>query len=510
MRTNLPVTDVRHELADGEFIVSKTDLKGRITYVNQPFIEISGFSEEELIGAPHNIVRHPDMPTAAFEDLWRTLKSGKPWRGMVKNRCKDGGYYWVEANANPIWEGGRIVGYMSLRTKPTRAQVDEAERLYREMREGRSATRLREGRRVRRGLPGWLSRLGQGSTQAYVSIACTVVALSLVGLALLEILDTALPIGPAAAVRWKLGLSAASLAAMAWLWWALHHRVFRPLGEAVRTCQVIASGQLRQDRVPDYHSETGRLLHALNTMAGNIASIVADIRNSAATLNATSEEVSATARNLNQSTCTQATSVEETCSAIEQMSASIDRNADHATVTDGVAIRSAQLAIEASSAAQQTMSAMDTIAEKIGIIDEIAYQTNLLALNAAIESARAGDAGRGFAVVAKEVRRLAERSQAAAQEIGVVAKETVQRAQRTGEMLDEIVPAIDRTSALVKEIALACQEQSVGVGQIETAMGQINGSTQQAASSSEELAATAGALSGQSALLQRLVSFFNR
>jgi PAS domain S-box-containing protein len=156
----MPVTNVERQLKDGESVVSKTNLKGIITYVNKTFVEISGFSEEELIGAPQNIVRHPDMPPAAFKDLWDTLKEGKSWKGLVKNRCKDGGYYWVEANANPIWENGRAVGYMSLRTRPTREQVEYAEDVYKRIREGRArGITVKEGRILRTGLTGLWNRL---------------------------------------------------------------------------------------------------------------------------------------------------------------------------------------------------------------------------------------------------------------------------------------------------------------------------------------------------------------
>ena len=156
MRNNTPVTNVEIELRDGAFIVSKTDLKGQITYVNQEFIDISGFTQKELIGEPHNIVRHPDMPPEAFEDLWKTLKSGKPWTGMVKNRCKNGDYYWVEANATPVSEHGKVTGYMSVRSKPARVQIEAAEKLYREMREGRSKFRIHHGELIR---PGLLNKL---------------------------------------------------------------------------------------------------------------------------------------------------------------------------------------------------------------------------------------------------------------------------------------------------------------------------------------------------------------
>ncbi len=160
MRINLPVTGVEKILQDNDVIISKTDTKGLITYVNKTFCDVSGFTEEELIGAPQNIVRHPDMPPEAFKDLWDTIQAGKSWKGMVKNRCKNGDHYWVEANANPIWESGRIVGYMSLRTKPSREAVEFCEQLYRKIREGKArGWTVKEGRALRTGLPGWIDRL---------------------------------------------------------------------------------------------------------------------------------------------------------------------------------------------------------------------------------------------------------------------------------------------------------------------------------------------------------------
>ena len=160
MRVNMPVTGVEKVLQDSDVIVSKTDTKGLITYVNKTFCDISGFTEEELLGAPHNLVRHPDMPPAAFEDLWNTLKAGKSWKGLVKNRCKNGDHYWVEANANPIYENGRIVGYMSLRTKPAREAVEFCENLYRKLREGNArGWTVKEGRALRTGIGGFINRV---------------------------------------------------------------------------------------------------------------------------------------------------------------------------------------------------------------------------------------------------------------------------------------------------------------------------------------------------------------
>ncbi|PKM15731.1 MAG: chemotaxis protein [Gammaproteobacteria bacterium HGW-Gammaproteobacteria-2] len=157
---NLPVTDTEHHLRDGDSVVSRTDIRGIITYVNTTFCEISGYSREELIGRPHNIMRHPDMPAAVFADLWATLKAGKAWKGLIKNRCKDGGFYWVEANANPIIADDEVVGYMSLRTRPTAEQVRRAQRAYSDLRDAsrHHRWRLRRGRCVRSGWSGCTER----------------------------------------------------------------------------------------------------------------------------------------------------------------------------------------------------------------------------------------------------------------------------------------------------------------------------------------------------------------
>ncbi|HEX5337823.1 MAG TPA: methyl-accepting chemotaxis protein [Gallionella sp.] len=259
------------------------------------------------------------------------------------------------------------------------------------------------------------------------------------------------------------------------------------------------------------HTKTGdsaSMLFAIKGMADKLSQVIGEMRNAAEYISSSSEEVSSTAQSMSQSTNEQAASVEETSASIEQMGASISQNAENSKVTDGIAMQAAQQATQGGAAVKETVAAMKSIAGKIGIIDDIAYQTNLLALNAAIEAARAGEHGKGFAVVAAEVRKLAERSQIAAQEIGELASGSVNKAEQAGKLLNEIVPAINKTSDLVQEITAACEEQSAGAAQINTAMNQLNSITQQNASASEELAATAEEMSASAEQLQQLVSFF--
>ena len=303
-----------------------------------------------------------------------------------------------------------------------------------------------------------------------------------------------------------LSLVAAMLAIFIAVW--ITRSITRPLNQAVNAANQLAAGDLATRIEVNSTDETGQLLAAMRDMTAKLSQIIGEVRGSADALSSASEEVSATAQSLSQASSEQAASVEETSASIEEMSASINQNTENAKVTDGMATKASHEAAEGGEAVKQTVSAMKSIAGKIGIIDDIAYQTNLLALNAAIEAARAGEHGKGFAVVAAEVRKLAERSQVAAQEIGELASGSVETAERAGQLLDEMVPSIKKTSDLVQEIAAASEEQSAGVGQVNTAMSQLNQITQQNASSSEELAATAEEMSGQAAQLQELMGFF--
>jgi methyl-accepting chemotaxis protein len=284
--------------------------------------------------------------------------------------------------------------------------------------------------------------------------------------------------------------------------------IILPINEVVGVLSNIEHGDLTSTVQGCYQGQLEEFKTTVNNTVSRLAATIAEVKNAALELGTASEQISATSQSLSQATNEQAASVEQTSASIEEMTASINHNADNAKMTDGIAAKTSQEAILGGSAVKLTVDAMKSIADKISIIDDIAYQTNMLALNAAIEAARAGDHGKGFAVVAAEVRKLAERSQIAAHEIGQLAENSVATAETAGKRLDDIVPSIAKTSDLIGEIAASSQEQATGVNQINTAISYLSQITQQNASASEELAATAEEMTGQTQQLQSLMSFF--
>jgi methyl-accepting chemotaxis protein len=284
--------------------------------------------------------------------------------------------------------------------------------------------------------------------------------------------------------------------------------ITRPLNTAVEVAERIADGDLTAQVDVASKDETGQMLGALRTMTDRLSQVIGEVRDGAETVSSASEQVSASSQTMSQGTTEQAASVEETSASLQQMNASVTRNAENGRKMEQMATKGAKEAEESGNAVQDTVKAMKAIAEKISVIEEIAYQTNLLALNAAIEAARAGEHGKGFAVVATEVRKLAEGSQSAAKEIGGLATSSVAVAEKAGTLLVELVPSIQKTAELVQEVAAASDEQSSGVEQINQSMSQVDSVTQQNASAAEELSSTAEEMSSQASTLKNLVSIF--
>ncbi|SUD46355.1 aerotaxis receptor [Pseudomonas fluorescens] len=471
MKINLPVTGRNVDIAQDANILSTTDLGSSITYANQDFIDVSGYSREELLGAPHNLLRHPDMPSAAFAHMWQTLKSGRSWMGMVKNRCKNGDHYWVSAYASPVTRDGVAVEYQSVRTRPDARRVMAAERVY---------ARLRTGTRRMRPV--------------------------------LEMpLKLSLVTGATCALTWGAGVGLASypwavqvlgLAAVGAVGILGVNLLLRPLRQLSERARQIADNPVSQAIYTGRTDELGQIEFAMQMLEAQVGAVVGRIGDASQRLSGHAAALVEQLDSSHSSTLGQQSQTDQVATAIHEMAASVAQVANHAQQASKAAdqagsetreghqrvdesrdavLRLSQELARATTVIHQLESHSGDISGVLEVIRAIAEQTNLLALNAAIEAARAGEQGRGFAVVADEVRGLAQRTQQSTNEIqrmistlqggardAVMAMEqssqhveaSVDHAQRAASALDGISQRVNQITAMSVQIATAVEEQS--------------------------------------------------
>jgi aerotaxis receptor len=499
MRRNEPNSGREYLVAPACTLVSVTDLKGRITYCNQSFVEVSGYSIDELLGQPHNIVRHPDMPEEAFRDLWATIGSGVPWTGLVKNRRKNGDHYWVQANATPMKHGDRIVGFLSVRTPPSRQAVAQAESLYARMRgeaqDGKRVHTLQRGQVLRQDLTGRLLRLVTPGLRGRLF------ALSASGMA---------AVAGAGSFSLPAAWTVAAVAAVAGTWLTLR-MTMRPMQAVLQDAYRLASGDLAHPVSTGSAGMAGELQQALMQMAVNLRTVVGDTRYGIEQVQTAAKEIAAGNTDLSSRTESQASSLEQTAASMEQINTTVAQSADSAVRGVKLAEDTAAVARRSDEAVQAVVQTMSEISASSGKIEQIiqvvegvSFQTNLLALNAAVEAARAGEAGRGFAVVASEVRSLAQRTADAAREIRALIMASTQRvasgstrSHEARERMGEAMQAVTHVQATLESIRGAATEQRSGIGQINEAVSHMDTITQQNAAMVEQLAASAQSLQAQ-------------
>ncbi|MBK1687544.1 methyl-accepting chemotaxis protein [Rubrivivax gelatinosus] len=499
MKLNLPVTQVERRYADDLTLVSTTDPQGRITHCNAAFAELSGYTADELLGRAHNVVRHPDTPPEVFADMWATLGAGRPWSGVVKNRCRNGDHYWVVANVTPVLDAGRVAAYMSVRHRPTPGQVQAAEARF------AAFARARDG-------GGAAPRPAPPGADAPRRLTLELAA----GLLLLVVLALA-PLGLGMAVHAALLLGVA-----AWLVLRFERRVARGLQAATDAAGRLAGCDLAMHCEHTRAEPLSTLLHGIWLANLNMRAVVEDVRHEIRTIESGADGIAQGSLGLSRLAALQSDDVQVTAVAMEQITRSAEAVAATAREVDQAAAGARQTARRGGQSVAEMLTTMSAIeratraaAETVELMEDIADQTELLAREASAAAARAGEEGIAYAVVASRIGALAHRSRSSAQQVSrlvsACAVQVAEGSRRAGAALADVEAAVDAVGCVAdrqREIATATDEQARGVAEATRAVARIDAAAGENAVLAGQSAAAGQALRERAATLARAVAVF--